>query len=106
MEREEEVQFKKVGRGSFRFHGRIIKPGQTFTAKPSEISKTLRNIITPLSKIKETPAEDVVVTKVLFKKVKREGTQWWDILNEDGKKVNEKGLTEIKADELLTKMND
>jgi len=106
MEKEQEIQWKKTGRGSFRFKGRIIKPGQTFMAKPSEISGNLRDLIKPLSDIPKIDEPEIKAVKVLFTKVKREGAKWFDILNEDGKKVNEKGLTEEKADELLKKMND
>jgi hypothetical protein len=95
---------------------RIIKPGETFWAFPSEIPKAFRDVVIPLDgdvpfkeeKKKEELAKQTGGKKPAFKVEKREGSPWWDVFNvqevegkEVRKKVNEKGLTEEKANKLI-----
>jgi len=42
------TRFKKLGGGTLRFGGKIIKPGQVFTAFPNEIPKSFRDLVIAL----------------------------------------------------------
>ena len=99
---EGQVRFKKVGGGSLRLHNRIIKPGQIFIANPSDIPKSFRDLVITLDKnvkweeVKSTtppvPITPAVVTKPVYVVKRREGTQWYDVLDGQGKVLNVKGL--------------
>ena len=112
---EGKVRWKKIGGGSFRIGNRIIKPGESFSAFPSEIPKAFRDVVIPLNgdvvfkdeKKKEELAKQTGGKKPAFIIEKREGSPWWDVFNvqevdgkEVRKKVNEKGLIEEKANKL------
>lgn len=105
------IHYKKVGRGSFRFNGKIIKPGQTFMAYPHEIAKTFADLIIPLDEIKETPPEQIKVKPLEYKLVPCEGGEdLWDVVQQVGKDekgepiykvINEKGLVKVIAETLI-----
>ena len=112
---ESKVRWKKVGGGSFRMGNRIIKPGESFWAYPREIPKAFRDVVIPLNgdvvfkeeKKKEELAKKIEGKKPAFLIEKREGSPWWDVFNvqevegkEVRKRINEKGLTEEKANKL------
>jgi hypothetical protein len=45
------IWFKKIGGGSLRLNGKIIKPNEKFRARPSDISKSFRDVCIPLEKL-------------------------------------------------------
>lgn len=103
---EEKVRWKKLGGGSFRMGNKIIKPGETFWAFPSEIPKPFRDVVVALDatvvfekeKAKEKKLEEQIKgNKSAFTIKKREGSQWFDVFDSQEKKINEKGLSEEKA---------
>ena len=100
-----QIRFKKEGGGSLRLNGRMIKPGQIFTADPNDIPAAFRdtciaqepfdfNNIQP----KEIPIVDAPV--YTLSPAKRKG--WFDIIDVNGKKLTEKALKEDAAIALLT----
>jgi hypothetical protein len=101
-------RYKKVGGGSFRMGNKIIKPGQIFVAFPNDIPKAFRDMVVLVSgnvaweeeKIKEIPVPPLKITKPVYEIKKREGSQWYDVYDLQGKKINEKGLTQEKAESL------
>jgi hypothetical protein len=106
MENNENVQiwWRKVGGGSFRLRGKIIKPNEKFKAAPHEIPKAFRNVVLPL----EALPEAVTITKIVaqgkiptYQLKARERAGWFDIVNEQGKPMNEKPLKEEDAVQLL-----
>ena len=75
----DEIRWKKIGGGSLRFKGRIIKPGQVFRAKADEIPQSFRDVVVPLQEIpgqkSPAPPEHEVVEPVYTAKP-RGGGQW------------------------------
>jgi len=109
-------KWKKVGGGSLRLgNNRIIKPGQIFEALPEELPKSFRKFVIPMSgdaNFKEVEAkESVIIPGVVPKYVvkKKEFTMeqkgksklWFNVLDGDGKVVNEKSLKKEDAQALV-----
>ncbi len=99
--------WKKIGGGSLRIGNRIIKPNQTFEAYPEEISPSFRNLIIPVSAdasfAKSTPREptpEEVVKEKYTVKPRGESKVWFDVIDSNGKVLNEKALKKETADQL------
>lgn len=110
---EQPIRWKKVGGGSLRFiRNKIIKPGEVFVAKPSEIPAAFRDTVIPLDPLpKEVVAEELVPSPAegapkpgAYEMKKRDTSNWYDIFDASGKKVNEKALSKEKAEEMLASL--
>jgi len=114
MERRKEevsIWWKKVGGGSLRgvFDGRkqIIKPNQKFKAKASEISMNFRDVVIPLESIPgvvtapNVPDPDIKAVEVEYKAVERKTKGWFDVVDKNGKVLNEKALKKDVAEKLV-----
>jgi len=107
MERNKKVKFKKIGGGSLRFQGKIIKPNQEFWADPIDIPETFRDIVIPvdplgLEKKKETVEEVKEGESSVVYSLKHRGGGWFDVINsETGKVINEKALPKGEAEKLI-----
>ena len=104
---EPEIMWKKVGGGSLRFNGKIIKPGQKFPAKASEISENFRDVVIPLESIPgvvtapNVPDPDIKAVEVEYKAVERKTKGWFDVVDKNGKVLNEKALKKDVAEKLV-----
>lgn len=58
------VKWRKIGGGSFRLGGRIIKPNEIFSASPDEIPELFLKFLVKLEKDPESPA--IIRTKRKF----------------------------------------
>lgn len=97
---EQKIRWKKFGGGSFRtVHGKIIKPGQVFDAYPSEIPDAFRDTVRPLDALPEE--EPIHAVQPTYTMKKRETSNFYDVFDSQGKQVNDKALTRIKANELI-----
>jgi hypothetical protein len=113
-------RWKKTGGGSFHIKiggkNRIIKPGEIFIAKESDIPKNFRDVVIPLETVVktipvETPKAEVKVevvekapekpTALVYSIQARSGGGYYDVVDGDGKPQNEKALREGPAKELL-----
>lgn len=117
MERKKTDQkpprWRKLGGGSMRIPGKIIKPGQIFRAWSEEIPKGFRDLVQPVdgqSTPSPTQTEQEEIAKMestepTYEK-RPKGGGWYDIYQVDtGKKMNEKSVREDEADELLEQLN-
>jgi len=101
------IQWKKLGGGFLRLPNRIIKPQDVFWARVDEIPKSFRDQVVPLNvedlkKQESKPAEEIIPKiKVPYVKKQREGSNWFDIFDSQGKQINVKALHEEQADEFL-----
>lgn len=104
----EKKQWIKQGGGTFRMkNGRIIKPMQKFSALESEIPEAFRDTI------KELPLQTVTIIdnqkqEISDKDVNTPELQiqerspgWFDVIDKDGKKVNEQALKEPEAEAMI-----
>lgn len=100
---DEVLRWRKTGGGSFRMAGgKIIKPGQVFNARPDEIPKSFRDVCIPLDKLPpEGDDAPLEVASTDYTYEKRGESNWYDVFGPDGKKLNEKALTRVKALEFI-----
>jgi len=89
---KDKIWWIKKGGGSFRMKSRIIKPNQKFQAYPHEIPQGFRDNVLPLEDYEEEHIE-ITVPAVAYTAKKREGSNWYDVLDGQGKQVNEKALS-------------
>jgi len=99
------AKFLKEGGGSLRLNGRIIKPGQVFSADPNEIPVAFRDTLVPQDAgFLWGNQEEKILPKVeppvyTLKPGARAG--WFDIVDVNGKKLTEKALKKEDALSLL-----
>ena len=102
-EKEERVKWKKVGGGTFRMaSGKIIKQNQTFWARIDDVPIGFRDTIVPLTELPEEKPLDVVNSEY---RIESRGVGWYNILDGQGKVINENALREDKAKELLASLS-
>lgn len=103
---EGRIQWKKLGRGSLRLgNGKIIKPGQEFWAFEEEIPLAFRDLIKPLGDLPKTKVEKVEAAPLEFTLKRRSKTSpWWDVMDLNGKKMNEKALRLDGANKLIDEL--
>lgn len=89
--------YRKIGGGSFLFKGKRIKRNQTFKAEPHELPKGAKDVIVDIS---GEPEQEAEVEKAEYELSHRSGP-WYDVLDAEGKKLNEKSLSRVKALELI-----
>jgi len=112
---EGKTRFKKIGGGTLRFSGKIIKPGQVFTAFPSEIPKSFRDLVIALDgdvawtdKAKENKAEPpapAIVAKKTTYILQPHGKSalWYDVVTEIGKDDKGEPILKVLNDKSLKK---
>ena len=119
------ILWKKVGGGSFRMPGKIIKPGQKFRARPDQIPAGFRDVVIPLEKIpdgkdikEEQVPENIPGIQAKYKLNKRPKKDWtkddngdevilYDIVDIAGKTINGKSkpLTKDIAESLINDLH-
>lgn len=104
----EPPRWKKIGGGSLRIGGRIIKPGQIFQAWPDEISPAFRRSVqsmdgvtfAPIPVSKDFPPS---VAKVTYA-IKHRSGGMYHVLDSTGKILTEKALPKEEALKLVESM--
>ena len=123
MERTKVQKWKVVGGGFFyaTINGtkRIIKPGQIFDARLEDIPEGFRDVITPVTedaesliqhpvqpKVEPKTAEPEVMEEPVNPKyfVQSRGAGYYNVVDVNGKVMNEKALRKDAADELLASL--
>ena len=96
------ILWQKTGGGTFRLpSGKIIKPTQKFRARPNEIPEAFRDTVIPLDKVPPTPEEIAPDVEEPTYDLKHRGGGWYDIIDSNGKTLNEKALKQEEAEELI-----
>jgi len=92
-------EFIKLGTGSLRYQGKIIKPGQHFMADPKLLPSAFMDVIQPVEK--GVPPQREEAPKSKFTAVSHSSGGWYDVVDENGKVVNEKALRHQAALDLI-----
>ncbi|MFA5935015.1 MAG: hypothetical protein WC827_03970 [Candidatus Paceibacterota bacterium] len=107
------LRWRKVGGGSLRLNldgaNRIIKPGEIFLADLEELPKAFMDTLECLDSeglktaaASERAKEPIVVVEYTLKKVGKKADDTWNLVDSEGKALNEKPLSKEAAEELLT----
>jgi hypothetical protein len=103
---EGKILWKKTD-GTFRLPDRrLVRKGDTFWARLEDIPIPFRDTIVPVTQegadqVNGIPAEKIEAVETVYTKLKRDNGNWWDIIDKQGKVVNEKALREEQADDYL-----
>ena len=111
------ILWHKTGGGSLHItinkKVKIVKPGEKFYAEPHEIPEAFRDVIIPIDSKGQRVSVEVATeqekveeaeAKVVYN-LKHRGGGWWDVVNEEGKAINETALKKDKAEELLNSLS-
>lgn len=110
------TKYRKVGGGSLRFKNRIIKPGQEFNADPDEIPTAFLDTLEVLGEVKGTVKsgkskdkgkkdKKSAGKKNEYTKVPVEDEEgMFNLVDKNGKVLNEEPLSEEAADEFLASL--
>ena len=103
MERADgSIMWKKVGGGSLRLNGKIIKPGQVFSATPEQIPVAFKDLIMPLEQVRLKDEPVIVPAKLVYElKPRGKSKSLFDVVDKNGKVLNEKALTKEVAQNLI-----
>lgn len=93
------IRWKKIGRGSFMFNNRYIKPGQVFTATVEEIPAAFRDLIVPVDKLPEDPFTKPKKVSNYTLMQTEEGL--WNIVDKQGKIFNDAPMEKNEAEKVL-----
>lgn len=97
---EGKVKWRKTGGGSFRTrNGKIIKPNQVFMAHPDDIPEGFRDVIVPVHP--EDPSFKPEKPRNPKYEIVSGTLGWYNVIDENGKQMNEKQLRQDKAEELV-----
>lgn len=99
------VWFKNFGGTHRAKDGRIIKPGQKFKEYPENVPEQFRDKIRPTEELPPEPPV-VPVTGGYTVRARENAIGWFDVVDADGKAVNEKALRPDDADELVKDLNE
>ena len=104
VENTGKIRYRKLGRGSLRFRGQIIKPNQVFEAHPWDIPPAFSDVVVPIDKVSGAPVRSKI-KPVEYKLKARASGGWFDIVNaKTGKQMNEKALKRSDALKLVDKL--
>lgn len=107
VQEDPRIWYRKVGGGSLRFGNRIVKPGEKIQLDPSEVKPAWKDLLIPLSEVpvkKEAPIKLDITKSAYSLKQRGEGGLWWDVVDSQGKVVNDKALRKEKAEEYIKDM--
>lgn len=110
----EGLQWRKLGGGSLRLNGQIIKPNQVFWAALEDVPTSfldcleclspggLQKVIKEETVIEEKDIEMASYSLKLNAAKSTDKEQLWDIVNEKGKVINEEPMSKEEAEATIT----
>lgn len=104
------VLYRKIGGGSLRIDGKIIKPNQTFRIDPDKIPSAFKKSLICLEPEKESEITEIPMKKIIdetiYEKFPKTAKGWFGVRRvEDGKEISTKSMKEEAADALIEKLN-
>jgi hypothetical protein len=100
------IQYKKIGGSALRWGKRLIKPGEVIRLNPNEIPENFKDVLIPMEKIRvkeETPIEFAKSTYSLQPRGKSKSL--FDVVDGQGKVLNDKALTKEVATDLINELS-
>jgi len=93
--------YRKIGGGVLQFKNRRIKPGQIFKAFAFEIPEAFKDTIILIDGEEDAPVTAVKQNAKSEYEVKHRSAGWYDVINTEGKPINDKALKKEAAESLL-----
>ncbi len=82
---------------------KVIQRGTKFLALPSEIPEAFRDVVVPLDPIPRDDADEEAAVDTYSLKERDNGL--FDVIDANGKVVNDKPMKELEAKEVLSRLN-
>lgn len=106
----EKLWYVKLGTGSLRMLGKIIKPNERFQAYPEDIPKAFADLIKCLEdeevqKLVANKNKEYHVPELLYELKEDESGGWWVVNGASKKPINPKPLTQVAAVTLQNSVN-
>jgi hypothetical protein len=104
---EGQGQYRWLGSSSVRLKNEeqtIIKPKQVFVAYPAEIPKGFMDLVEVIVEGKDNSEKLDDVEKHQYS-VKEKAAGWFDVVDDNGKVINEKSLREDAANKMVEELN-
>ena len=99
---EGKVHYKKIGGGTFRLaNGKIIKPNQRFWAFPEQIPEGVSHVVIPVDP--DEPTQKVTPMETTFS-IQTGSPGWYNVVDQNGKQINEKQLRQKDAEALVASL--
>lgn len=100
--KDDRLTWINSGGGSFRLpNGKIIKPNQRFKSLAEDIPRAFRDIVVPFNKEDVEKVNTPIEGKANEYSLVPKSGGWFDVVDGEGKPVNDKSLREEDANELL-----
>lgn len=122
------VTYKKLGKGTLMIGGKLIKPGELFTAVKGSISQTFRDVIVEVTEEMDSttleksegsnPGDTLAVKTVKTNKSSKGGKELltyvkvhigndlYDVFDSDGNKKTDIPISETEADAMISMLSE
>jgi hypothetical protein len=106
IENDGRINYKKTGGGSLHWNGKLIKPGQIIRLKPEDVPENFKDILIPMEPIIEKEQPPVFVVKSEYSlQPHGKSKSLWDVVDSQGKVINEKSLSKEVAQQLVSDLS-
>ena len=97
---------KWVNRGGafYMKDGKRVSRGETFLAAPEDVPLAFRDVIKPVDPAAMVTEQPLQAVATSFRLKQRGKTAFYDVVDDSGKRINEKDLTEQEAKQILDKL--
>lgn len=100
----EVLRWQKIGGGDLHIANHILKPNERFWAARESLPQGFLDSIIPLSELPDKKEEVKMEPNELGYKIKPRGGGWYDIVDDNGKQLNEKSMRESEANKILAEL--
>jgi hypothetical protein len=101
------IAFKKVGGSCIRWNGKLIKPGEIVRLNPDEVAaSSFKDLLIPQEKIREKNEPPLEIAKTEYSlKPRGKSKSLYDVVDSQGKVLNDKALTKEVATDLIKELS-
>ena len=103
---DEMRHYRKIGGGSLRLPGRLIKPNQEFWAHPSELPKSSKDVVLPLDEEASVPEKASIPVKKVEYTLKHRSGGFYHVYDANGKQLTEEAVKKDEAEEYIKSLKE
>lgn len=100
-------KYRVISPRAYYWGKRIMKPGQVFSAFEKDLPEELKLMIVEVDvapPVIQPEVQEAPPHVITYRIKERKGGAYYDVVDSNGKKVNEKQLSKEEADELIKKL--